>query len=81
MSSRTPSLVSAECRLAIRRYECWLESKIVDCNDIGAFYRFVNSKSSCRSGVGTLIGPDGKTATCDKKGGLTEQLFRFCLYC
>jgi len=36
-------------------------------NDIGVFYRFVNSKSCCRSSVGTLIGPDGKTVACDKE--------------
>ena len=68
--------ISAECRLAIRRYECWLESKIIDCNDIGAFYRFVNSKSYWRSDVGTLIGPDGKTVACDKeKADLLNSYF------
>ena len=68
--------ISAECRSAVRRYECWLESKIIDRNDIGAFYRFVNSKSSCRSGVGTLIGPDGEVATRDKnKADLLNSYF------
>ena len=68
--------ISAECRLAMRRYECWLECKIIDCNDVGAFYRFVNSKSSCRSGVGTLTGPDGEVANSDKsKADLLNSYF------
>jgi len=46
---------------------CWLESNIIDCNEIRAFYRFANSKSSCHSDVGTLIGPDGKTKPATKK--------------
>ena len=54
--------ISAACRLAMRRYECWL----IDCNDIGPFYKFVNSRLSCRSGVGTLKGPDGRVAVSDQ---------------
>ena len=38
----------------------------------------MNSKSSCRPGVGTLIGPDGKTATCDKeKADLLDSYFGY----
>ena len=68
--------ISAACRLAMRRYECWQENKIIDCNDIGAFYKFVNSKSCCRSGVGTLKGPDGKVAVSDQeKADLLNSYF------
>ena len=68
--------VSAECRLAMRRYECWLEGKIIDSNDTGAFYKFVNSKSSCRSGVGTLLGEGGELVTDDKeKADLLNNYF------
>ena len=27
--------ISAACRLAMRRYECWLESRVIDCNILG----------------------------------------------
>ena len=68
--------ISTACRLAMRRYECWLESRVIDCNDIGAFYKFVNSKSPCRSGVGTLKGPDGKAAVSDQeKADLLNSYF------
>ena len=59
--------LSAECRLAMRRYQCWLEQRVIDSNDPGAFYRFVNSKSVYRSGVGSLIGPGGQMATSDRE--------------
>ena len=52
------------------------ENKIIDCNDIGAFYKFVNSKSCCRSGVGTLKGADGKVAVSDQeKADLLNSYF------
>ena len=51
--------LSAECRLAVRRYELSLEDKVINSNNIGKFYRFVNSRMSCRSGVGALINKTG----------------------
>jgi len=41
--------LSAECRLAMRRYECWLEQRVIDSNEPGAFCKFVHSKSAYRS--------------------------------
>ena len=60
----------------VNNEQCWQENKIVDCNDIGAFYKFVNFKSCCRSGVGTLKGPDGKVAVSDQeKADLLKSYF------
>ena len=42
----------------------------------GLFYKFVNSKSCCRSSVGTLKGPDGKVAVSDQeKADLLNSYF------
>jgi len=68
--------LTADCRLATRQYELKLESKVIDNNNLGAFYRFVNAKSSCRSGVGSLVGPDGEVAVTDKdKAELLNSFF------
>ena len=68
--------LSAECRLAIRRYERSMENKVIESNNLGAFYRFVNSRSSRRSGVGPLVGPNGKIVTSDKeKADLLNKFF------
>ena len=64
----------------MRRYECWLEQRVIDSNEPGAFYKFVNSKSAYRSGVGSLIGPGGRMATSDReKADLLNNWF--CVHC
>jgi len=35
--------ISAECRLAVRKYEIARENKIIESNDVGNFFRFVNN--------------------------------------
>lgn len=72
--------LSAECRLAVRRYELSLEDKVINSNNIGKFYRFVNSRMSCRSGVGTLINDAGEHTTADKdKSNILNEYF--CSVC
>jgi len=58
--------ITAECRLAVRKYEIARENKIIDSNDIGKFYRFVNNKMTCRTGIGSLVNDAGEHATMDK---------------
>ena len=43
-----------KCRRLLRDYEIKKEQKIIECNNAGSFYRFVNKKLSCRRGLGAL---------------------------
>ena len=43
-----------KCRRLLRDYEIKKEQKIIECNNAGSFYRFVNNKLSCRRGLGAL---------------------------
>jgi len=46
-------------RKAIYAYTCQLETNLIESNNIGSFYRYVNKKLSSRSGVGCLKRDDG----------------------
>jgi len=68
--------ISCECRDAVRRYEIAKENEIINSDNLGRFYRFINSKMSCRSGVGSLINSDGDYATTDdEKANILNSYF------
>jgi len=47
-----------KCRHLLRDYEIKREQKIIEHNNTGSIYRFVNNKLSCMRGLGAL--GDGK---------------------
>ena len=52
------------------------ENRILDANNLGAFYRFVNSKLGNSSGIGPLHDKDGNLLFDDKaKAELLNQYF------
>ena len=70
----------ATYKRAVRNHEIECEKHILDANNIGAFYKYVNSKLTCRSGVGTLVDPSGNSVEDDH--GKAELLNDyFCSVC
>jgi len=53
------------CRQLIHKYEIKREQKVINNNNAGCFFRFVNRKLSCKSGLGALINDDGDIVTSD----------------
>jgi hypothetical protein len=63
-------------RKAIYEYTCSLEMKLVDSDNLGSFYRYVNKKLSCCCGVGCLERPDGTLSSDSKeKAELLNNFF------
>ena len=48
------STVDDECRRLVREYIFTKEKEVIDADNLGKFYRFVNNKMTCKSGVGAL---------------------------
>ena len=44
-----------------------IERRVIDSNNVGAFYRFVNARTCNRTGIGSLLGSDGQTVVNDKE--------------
>ena len=60
----------------IFKYELKREQKIIDCNNIGAFYKFINRKLSNKQGVGALHDQDGNIVTGDiERANLLNNFF------
>jgi len=57
--------LTLDCRDAIRKHEMYLENKVVNSNNVGAFYKHVNKHLSNRSNIGALTTPSGDTALND----------------
>ena len=57
--------LAADCREAIKKHEVYLENKVIDNNNIGAFYNHANKKLSNRSNVGALKTSNGEMALTD----------------
>jgi len=49
----------------LRKYELKKEQKLIESNNIGTFYKFVNKKLSCKAGIGALRDTAGKRLTAD----------------
>jgi len=52
-------------RLLVRRYEIKKEQKIIEANNMGDFYKFINKKLSCKVGIGALRDEARKILTTD----------------
>ena len=52
-------------RCLLRRSALLTESRIVDTNNLGAFYRFVNQRTKNRSGIGPILDNKGTLITSD----------------
>ena len=66
----------AMCREKVRNYEIARESKIIQSNNTGCFYKYVNSKLSNKSGVGALKKENGGMATDDaERANLLNKFF------
>jgi hypothetical protein len=57
--------ISHVCRNAIKNFEISVENKITESNNLGSFYKYVNTRLSCPTGVRTLIAENGDTMTND----------------
>ena len=58
---------AGECRRLLHEHEAAAERRVIDSNNVGSFYRHVNKRMSCRSGVGVLHSPDGADAVSDSE--------------
>ena len=47
------------CKTLIYEHEKTIESSVVNQSNLGAFYRFINRRMSCKSGVGPLKSASG----------------------
>jgi hypothetical protein len=50
------NILSEKCKLTINNFSSSSEDKIIQTENLGAFYKYVNSKTSTRSGVSLLYG-------------------------
>ena len=64
---------AAKCRDLVRKYEIKQEQRVITSNNTGNFYRFINRKLSCKSGVGALRDTTGRLVTDDKERAIKTQ--------
>ena len=58
---------ASKCKEMIRKYEIKQEQRVITSNNTGDFYRFINRKLSCKSGIGALRNSTGQLITDDKE--------------
>ncbi len=67
---------TSECKEAIKKHEAYLENKVIDSGNTGAFYKHVNRKLSHRSNIGSLRTSSGGMATTDaEKAEVLNKFF------
>jgi hypothetical protein len=67
---------SNRCKLLIRNYEIKRENKVIESNNAGSFYNFVNKKLACKKGVGALRDEQGNTVSNDEqRANMLNQYF------
>jgi len=64
---RRYKVAHSECHKLMREYTFTKEKEVTDADDLGKFYRFVNNKMTCKSGVGALRDNDNKLVVDDKQ--------------
>jgi len=65
-----------QCRQSLHDYQIAKEMRIINSNNVGRFYKRVNSRLSCRTGVGVLRNEDGTVAANDNdKARLLNDYF------
>jgi hypothetical protein len=57
--------VSRQCTRAINSFHAAAERRLIDSANVSSFYRYVNSKISCKSDVPPLITPSGELCSVD----------------
>ena len=68
--------IANQCRLEITNFDVTREQRILDANNLGAFYRFVNKKLSSKSGIAPLMNVNGDLIFSDTdKAELLNQYF------
>ena len=64
------------CNSLLRQHQKETERDIIDVNNVGTFYKYVNNRLGSKSGVNPLCGPDGKLVTNDySKAELLNRFF------
>ena len=68
------SRIAHECKVEILNFDVCRENKILEANNLGAFYRFVNNKLSAKTGIAPLFNPVGNliSSDCDKANLLND---------
>ena len=68
--------VAHDCKQAVLNFDIARENKILDANNTGAFFRFVNKKMANPSGIANLLDSSGNLLTSDKdKTDLLNEYF------
>ena len=76
-AKRLRPLVSRECKQAVLNFDIDRENKILEANNLGAFYKFVNKKLASPSGIAPLHDASGNSLTSDQdKTNLLNEYFR-----
>jgi len=65
-----------KCRYLLRQYEIKREQKVIDSDNAGSFFRFVNGRLSCERGLGALNDDNGGIVTGDaERANLLNDYF------
>ena len=68
--------ISKQCVDAVNKFHSDKELRLIDKGNLGSFYKYVNSKTSYKSGVAPLKKPDGSLAYDDlDKANLLNEFF------
>jgi hypothetical protein len=69
-------LSEMRCKQLVQKYETKKERHVISDNNVGAFYKFVNKKLTCKSGIGALYNQSGDLITSDKdRAGVLNEYF------
>ena len=69
--------ITSDCKEAINKYDIDREAKLLDTNNLGAFYKFVNGKLSNTSGIAPLLDSAGNLLMSDyDKSNLLNSYFQ-----
>ena len=71
--------IANQCRLEITNFDVTREQRILDANNLGAFYRFVNKKFSSKSGIAPLMNVNGDLIFSDTKLNCWTNISHLCL--
>ena len=71
------SVITNECNLAIQKFDTDREKKLLESNNLGTFYKFINNKLSNKTGIETLKSASGEILCSDhEKANLLNEYFR-----
>ena len=74
--SQAYKLAELKCRQLVHKYEIKKEKRVISDNNVGAFYRYVNKKTACKSGISALYDKNGELVTSDKdRAGVLNDYF------